>query len=353
MTDLPPTNVTAPFAILRGEGFRGMEAGRNRMKTVSFDRLTNTLMALAVVVAAASARTAAAGQGQEVLDLMAEGRTQTDLGNYDAALRAFGAIVERSDVPPEFRLEALVRLGVARRASGDFEGALRAFERVAAAPELDSATKALLVQALGEGLPGAKRWEEIWPRVSFAVERSGAHRPAMTVVWPDAVAGRRPAGDSLSVSLTDASLSDLFRLIADVSGLNVVVFPGVRGKVTLVAHDEPFERILDRALSPNGLAWRRQDNVLLIAPPDKMPPARSFRGRRVALDFRDSDLRKTLAEIAQLGGATLTADPAVSGAVTIRLNQVRWDQAFDIVAHLNGLEWSEEGKALRVTLPRR
>ena len=47
----------------------------------------------------------------------------------------------------------------------------------------------------------------------------------------------------------------------------------------------------------------------------------------------------------------MTADPAVSGHVTLRLNQVRWDQAFDIVARVNGLEWSEEGKVLKVTVP--
>lgn len=322
------------------------------MKTVPTSRLSTALMALAVVVTTASPRTVAAGmQSQDLLDLMSEGKTQTDLGNYDAAIRALDAIVGRPDVPPEFRREALVRLGVARRASRDFEGAVRAFERVANAPELDSTTKALLVQALGEGLPSAKRWEEIWPRVSFAVDRSRVKQPTMTVVWPDAVASRRPKGDSLSVSLLDADLGNLFRLIADVSGLNVVVFPGVHGKVTLEAQDEPWERILDRALSPNGLAWQREETVLLVAPPDKIPPARSFHGRRVSLEFRDTDLRKALAEIAQLGGATVTVDPAVSGRVTIRLSQVHWDQAFDIVTRVNGLEWSEEGKALKVAIP--
>jgi type IV pilus assembly protein PilQ len=173
----------------------------------------------------------------------------------------------------------------------------------------------------------------------------------MTVVWPDAAASRRAAGDSVTVNLQDADLGDLYRLIADVSGLNVVVFPGVHGKVTLEAQNEPWELVLGLALSPNGLASQREDNVLLVAPPDKIPPARSFRGRRVDLDFRDTDLRKALAEIAQLGGATVTVDPAVSGSVTLRLGQVRWDQAFDIVVRVNGLEWNEEGKALQVTLP--
>ena len=320
------------------------------MKTARTRRFSTALRIALAVVAMASGK-AAAMQSQDLLDLMAQGKTETDLGHYDAAIVALDAIVKAPEAPAEFRMEALVRLGVARRASHDFEGALQAFERVAGAPELDSATKALLVQALGEGLPGAKRWEEIWPRVSFAVDRSRVKGPTMTVVWPDAVARLRPEGATVSISLTDANLGDLFRLIADISGLNVVVFPGVHGKVTLEAQDEPWERILERALAPNGLAWQREDNVLLIAPPDKVPPARSFSGRRVSVDFRDSDLRKTLAELAQLGAATVVVDPAVSGRVTLRLKEVRWDQAFDIVARVNGLEWSEEGKVLKVTFP--
>jgi type II secretory pathway component HofQ len=39
--------------------------------------------------------------------------------------------------------------------------------------------------------------------------------------------------------------------------------------------------------------------------------------------------------------------------VTIRLSEVRWDQAFDIIARVNGLEWSEEGGALKVEGPTR
>ncbi|HEY8150986.1 MAG TPA: hypothetical protein VIK51_18915, partial [Vicinamibacteria bacterium] len=153
---------------------------------------------------------------------------------------------------------------------------------------------------------------------------------------------------SLTVRFTDADLGDVFRLVADVSGLNVVVFPGVHGKVTLESHDEPWDRILDRALSPNGLASQRQDNVVLIAAPEQLPPARTFSGRRVALDFRDSELRKTLAEIAALGGATVDIDPFVAGHVTIRLNQVRWDQAFDIIVRVNGLDWTQDGPSLKV-----
>jgi len=318
------------------------------MKSSHTPRVLRTMFVAATLVAAPSLRAQVATAPPPLLDLMAQGKTETDLGHYDVAIRALAAIVDSPEAPPAFRLEALVRLGVARRAAGDAEGALQAFESAAHSPALDADAKALLVQALGGAMPGAKRWAEIWRRVSFAVDRSRPKPRTLAVVWPDAAASPTQKGESLTVSFTDADLGDVFRLIADISGLNVVVFPGVHGKVTLQSHDEPWDRILDRALSPNGLASQRQDNVVLIAMPEQLPPARTFSGRRVSFDFRDSELRKALSEIAALGDATVDIDPFVAGDVTIRLSQVRWDQAFDIIVHVNGLDWTQDGTSLKV-----
>ena len=318
------------------------------MKSSHTPRVLLAMLVAVTLVAAPSLRAQVATAPPPLLDLMAQGKTETDLGHYDVAIRALAAIVDSPEAPPAFRLEALVRLGVARRAAGDADGAFQAFESAAHSPALDANGKALLVQALGGAMPGAKRWAEIWPRVSFAVDASRPNWRTLAVVWPDAAAKPTQKGESVTVSFTDADLGDVFRLIADISGLNVVVFPGVHGKVTLESHDEPWDRILDRALSPNGLASQRQDNVVLIAAPEQLPPARTFTGRRVSVDFRDSELRKTLSEIAALGDATVDIDPLVVGHVTIRLNQVRWDQAFDIIVRVNGLDWTQDGPSLKV-----
>jgi hypothetical protein len=303
---------------------------------------------LAAAVAALSAAVFAAEPASRLLDLMAQGKTETDLGHFDAAIRALGTIVDAPEASPALRAEALVRLGVARRGAGDFEGALQAFQRVANTPGLDAPTKALLVEALGGALPSAKRWAEVWPRVSFVVDRSQPARPTLAVVWPEAPARPSRGGDHVTVSFTDADLGDVFRLIADVSGLNVVVFPGVHGKVTLESNDEPFEHILDLALAPNGLAWQREDNVLLIAPPEQLPAPRHFSGRRIDVDFHDADLRKSLAELAARGGARTEIDPTVAGSLTIKLIQVRWDQALEIVVRVNGLDWAQDGDLVKV-----
>jgi type II secretory pathway component HofQ len=264
------------------------------------------------------------------------------------AIRALSAVVEAREASPTLRDEALVRLGAARRAGGDFEGALEAFQRVAKAPSLDSETKALLVQALGGALPGPDRWAEIWPRVSFTVDRSVPKQPTLAVVWPDVPPAKAYRGKPITLDLKDGDLQDLFRLIADISGLNVVVNPGVHGRFSAHMQEQPWDQILDRILSANGLSYQWEDNVLRIAPLEQLARPQRFSGQRVDVDFHDTDLRKALAELAARGGLGVDLDPVVAGALTIKLNQVRWDQAFDIAVRVNGLDWTLDGKTLRV-----
>ena len=291
---------------------------------------------------------------EKLLDLMAEGKTETDLGHYDVAMRALGAIVDAPDAPAALRAEALVRLGAAGRAAGDFEGALKAFERASKAPGLDRETKALLIQALGGALPGAERWAEIWPRVSFAVDRSPAKQPTLAVVWPGVPRAKTYRGKPLTLRHEEGELQDLFRLIADFTGLNVVVNPGVRGRFAARFENEPWDRCLDRILSANGLAYQWEDNVLRIARPEELSPQRHFSGQRIDLDWHTSggapgrDLREGLAELAAVGGATVAIDPAVKGSLFLKLNQVRWDQAFDLVVQVNGLDWTRDADVLKV-----
>jgi type IV pilus secretin PilQ/predicted competence protein len=72
-------------------------------------------------------------------------------------------------------------------------------------------------------------------------------------------------GDPISVNLKDVDLKDFFRLIHEISGLNVVLDPSVRGNVTLVLDEVPWDQALDIVLRNNGLTKEIDGNVLRIA----------------------------------------------------------------------------------------
>ena len=76
-----------------------------------------------------------------------------------------------------------------------------------------------------------------------------------------AQAGQQPAsmgpkytGEPISVNLKDVDLKDFFRLIHEISGLNVVLDPNVHGTLTVVLDDVPWDQALDIVLKNNDLA---------------------------------------------------------------------------------------------------
>ena len=77
--------------------------------------------------------------------------------------------------------------------------------------------------------------------------------------------GKTFTGPPISLDFKDGDLQDIFRLFADISGLNVVVNPGVSGKVTLKLTEVPWDQALDLILKTNGLGYTLEENVIRIA----------------------------------------------------------------------------------------
>ena len=103
------------------------------------------------------------------------------------------------------------------------------------------------------------------PAVNLAAQQQQQmHRAAQA---PSA-AGQRYTGEPISVNLKDVDLKDFFRLIHEISGLNIVLEPNVKGSLTLVLDDVPWDQALDIVLQNNGLDRRLEGNVLRIATRD-------------------------------------------------------------------------------------
>jgi type IV pilus assembly protein PilQ len=87
-----------------------------------------------------------------------------------------------------------------------------------------------------------------------------------------APAGAAPApaagkytGEPISVNLKDVDLKDFFRLIHEISGLNVVLDPAVKGSLTIVLDEVPWDQALDIVMQNNSLDKQLNGNVLRIA----------------------------------------------------------------------------------------
>ncbi len=72
-------------------------------------------------------------------------------------------------------------------------------------------------------------------------------------------------GEPISVNLKDVDLKDFFRLIHEISGLNIVVDPAVKGSLTIVLDDVPWDQAIDIVLRNNALGKELEGNVLRLA----------------------------------------------------------------------------------------
>ena len=73
-----------------------------------------------------------------------------------------------------------------------------------------------------------------------------------------------------------------------------------------------------------------------------------FTGERLSLNFQDIEVRAVLQLLADFTGLNLVTSDTVSGRVTLRLKNVPWDQALDIILKTKGLAQRQDGNVMLV-----
>ncbi|HLW87619.1 MAG TPA: type IV pilus secretin PilQ [Terriglobales bacterium] len=102
------------------------------------------------------------------------------------------------------------------------------------------------------------------PAVNLAAEQRNQSTQIISAPQP------KYTGEPISVNLKDVDLKDFFRLIHEISGLNVVLDPNVKGTLTIVLDDVAWDQALDIVLKNNDLARQLDGNVLRIATVDTL-----------------------------------------------------------------------------------
>jgi type IV pilus assembly protein PilQ len=98
-----------------------------------------------------------------------------------------------------------------------------------------------------------------------AVQQAGAAASTMAQAPAAPAPAGKYTGEPISVNLKDVDLKDFFRLIHEISGLNVVLDPAVKGTLTIVLDEVPWDQALDIVMQNNSLDKQLNGNVLRIA----------------------------------------------------------------------------------------
>src|SRR5215470_3474093 len=108
------------------------------------------------------------------------------------------------------------------------------------------------MQGSGQSGQAGSSAPAIQPAVNLAAEQKS---------HPTTVNGPKYTGEPISVNLKDVDLKDFFRLIHEISGLNVVLDPDVKGNLTIVLDDVPWDQALDIVLKNNALSRQLDGKV--------------------------------------------------------------------------------------------
>jgi type IV pilus secretin PilQ/predicted competence protein len=100
-----------------------------------------------------------------------------------------------------------------------------------------------------------KAEEEVAPEIGIGAETVGK---------------KKYTGMRISLEFKEADIRDVFRLIAEVSKLNIIVTDDVKGNVTVRMKNVPWDQALDVILNTNNLGMVRVGNVVRISPLDRL-----------------------------------------------------------------------------------
>jgi type IV pilus assembly protein PilQ len=86
----------------------------------------------------------------------------------------------------------------------------------------------------------------------------------------------------------------------------------------------------------------------VVAAPPTPPAAPVAPTGRLSMDFKDADINNLLRIIAEVSGMNVVAGGDVTGKVSVRLVNVDWQQALDVILKINGMGYELDGNIIRV-----
>jgi type IV pilus assembly protein PilQ len=127
-------------------------------------------------------------------------------------------------------------------------------------------------------------------------------------------------GQKISLDLQEVDIRNVLRLLADVTGKNIVVEPGVKGKVTLKVDNVPWDQVLELILKINELDHVMEGNVLRIATAAKLKA--EFERQREAVEAQ-KELMAASRDLGEISTEYLQVNYADVGDISAQIDNIK------------------------------
>jgi type IV pilus assembly protein PilQ len=249
--------------------------------------------------------------------------------------------------------------GLPRRAvtAGFAAGLLAALGGVHAAPQaMPAAGQSVAPAAVDPArtIPGAL----MVSRIDFKRGDGGAGRLVVRFSGDGAMPDMHPAGSRIVIDVANATLppalqkpidvsdfaTPVLRVDANRAGVGSRIVLETQGSVVPMAYQTGNDYVVEVAPRPAPVARSGAGATAGASAADE----RTYSGRPVTFNFQDVPVRTVLQLIAEEAKLNLVVSDSVGGNVTLRLENVPWDQALDIVLRAKSLDKRRNGNVMWV-----
>ncbi|WP_189456761.1 type IV pilus secretin PilQ [Cognatilysobacter bugurensis] len=201
--------------------------------------------------------------------------------------------------------------------------------------------------------------------IDFKRGDGGAGRLVLRFNGEGATPDLRNQGGNIVISVPNAELpqnlrrpidvadfaTPVRRIDANTSGAGAQLMLAVNGEFETMAYQSGREYIVEilpkaRATARGGANAANAANTTAGQAGTAAAPGRPYGGKPVTFNFQDVPVRTVLQLIAEESNLNIVASDTVQGNVTLRLLNVPWDQALDIVLQAKGLDKRRSGNVV-------
>jgi len=182
--------------------------------------------------------------------------------------------------------------------------------------------------------------------IDFRRGSDGAGRVIVSLPSTQVGVDIRQQGQSLVVEFLRSTLPDTLRRRLDVTDFGTPV-----KSVATVQSGDNVRMVVDPSGAYEYSAYQADSQFVLEVRPAKIEPNKlvqgpGFSGEKLSLNFQNIEVRALLQVIADFTNFNVVTSDTVTGNVTLRLKDVPWDQALDIILQSKGLGVRKNGNVL-------
>jgi type IV pilus assembly protein PilQ len=111
---------------------------------------------------------------------------------------------------------------------------------------------------------------------------------------------------------------------------------------------EEVQTAEEQALAAGALPPEQVAPAATIAVPPPLAPEAKYLGQKISLDLQEVDIRNVLRLLADVTGKNIVVEPNVKGTVTLKVDNVPWDQVLELILKINDLDSVMEGNVIRI-----